>query len=477
MVFKRILKEKISGTLTVRNDQFHSHLYFEKGTLVYAQTNLLNFRLPELLLESGKIKPEQFSEIQELLKTEKKKIGNILVAQNVISHRDLYHALEYQLEAIAIHTFSVKKGEWDFAHNPPTAEQKSGIKLEMDRVVMKGMEKVESVNRFRKEYLRHAPVFRQVDRKALDAISEKEYHFIKGAKKLKTPSHKEIIKALKISEVFYWRTLFVLNVLNVVDLFKPKIVKRKIPLTKELSQIYDAIKKKSLSYYQVLGLKDFATKKEVAQAYYFMTDKFSAEKFGDQLDGECRKKLNLVMVVIKSAFSTLTNSEAKEAYDFHLLKPESGVDEEEKQGEGDTDPVDREYYKIAKAYYQQKKYEGAIPFIEEAIKYNQEQASYFMLLGMCQSQLPVHHEKAEKTLLKVADMERWNADPYFILGKMYQATGAEKKARKFFEKALDVNAQHTLAGKMIRELKGGGTTKINFLPGFLKKGVRPSKLK
>jgi Tfp pilus assembly protein PilF len=61
---------------------------------------------------------------------------------------------------------------------------------------------------------------------------------------------------------------------------------------------------------------------------------------------------------------------------------------------------------------------------------------------------------AEKNLDRAAQMEPWNADPLFALGQLYKSENMMKKAREYFEKALEINMEHTLAGKAISEFGG-----------------------
>jgi uncharacterized protein HemY len=59
-------------------------------------------------------------------------------------------------------------------------------------------------------------------------------------------------------------------------------------------------------------------------------------------------------------------------------------------------------------------------------------------------------------------MEPWNADPMFALGQLYKSENLTKKAKAYFEKALELNLDHTLAGKAMDEFIGMGDKKSLF---------------
>jgi tetratricopeptide (TPR) repeat protein len=67
-------------------------------------------------------------------------------------------------------------------------------------------------------------------------------------------------------------------------------------------------------------------------------------------------------------------------------------------------------------------------------------------------QYPNLRRDAEQSFLKQAEMEPWNADPYYFLGELYQLEGLVIRAEKQFEKALEINLEHTKAGIRMNQI-------------------------
>jgi Tfp pilus assembly protein PilF len=100
----------------------------------------------------------------------------------------------------------------------------------------------------------------------------------------------------------------------------------------------------------------------------------------------------------------------------------------------------------------------AAVLLEKVVALDNSNFSYNFLLGLSQLEIPLLKRKAEKTLLKVCDMDPHNAEPLYALGLLYRAEDMPKKAEVFFRKALEINVDHTLAGKMLDEMEGKNET-------------------
>ena len=130
LVLKKILKEKLHGELKVKGENFEKRLYFINGDLIFARTNQIQERLGEILFKTGKIGRAQFWNIHRLMEGKKEKVGKILVQNEILAQRDLFLALIHQVTAIAVSTFSLDSGEWDFIRTIPKVPEDSNFKIE-----------------------------------------------------------------------------------------------------------------------------------------------------------------------------------------------------------------------------------------------------------------------------------------------------------------------------------------------------------
>jgi tetratricopeptide (TPR) repeat protein len=80
-----------------------------------------------------------------------------------------------------------------------------------------------------------------------------------------------------------------------------------------------------------------------------------------------------------------------------------------------------------------------------------------MLLAMTQSKLHIYRQEAEKNFIRATRLEPWNAEAFVGLGVLYKKEGLHVKAKKQFERALQIDPDHKIAKKELTgEKKPGG---------------------
>lgn len=132
-------------------------------------------------------------------------------------------------------------------------------------------------------------------------------------------------------------------------------------------------------------------------------------------------------------------------------------------GEKKDESADRAktLYRKAKTLYAQKQYEVAIQPLEEAIRIDPGKSDLYLLLGLCQSEVPSLKRKAEQNLLKAAGMESWNAEPVAALGMLFYSEKLYSRAEAYFRKALALEPRHALAKNKLAELSGPEKTSFS----------------
>ncbi|MDH5744372.1 MAG: tetratricopeptide repeat protein, partial [Candidatus Aminicenantes bacterium] len=107
-------------------------------------------------------------------------------------------------------------------------------------------------------------------------------------------------------------------------------------------------------------------------------------------------------------------------------------------------------FRQGKTLFNQARYEEALVFLEQAVRLSRDRASYFLLLAMTQARLHVYRKEAEKNFVRAIKLEPWNAEAFAGLGLLYKREGLYIKARKQFERALQIDPDHRIAKKELR---------------------------
>jgi tetratricopeptide (TPR) repeat protein len=135
-------------------------------------------------------------------------------------------------------------------------------------------------------------------------------------------------------------------------------------------------------------------------------------------------------------------------------------------------------FRQGKTLFNQGRYEEALVLLEEAVRLKDDKGDYFLLLAMAESKVPALSKKAERDFLKAIEMESWNPEGFVGLGLLYKREGLLLRARKQFERALEIDSEHKAARKALGEMEENPeSAKKTGLKGFFSKDLFGSKKK
>src|SRR4030095_2949407 len=112
---RKISAELRSGDLQVRSGKVAKTLFFDRGRLVFATSNLKKDRLGEALVALGRITDEDFSRVSALMKGDRKRrFGEALVASGVMDKSEMGTAVARQVRRIVVSLFELQEGAASF---------------------------------------------------------------------------------------------------------------------------------------------------------------------------------------------------------------------------------------------------------------------------------------------------------------------------------------------------------------------------
>jgi tetratricopeptide (TPR) repeat protein len=457
-VLRKIFIEKSSGELKLKGESFEKTLYFDEGSLCFARTNVLHERLGEILFKTGKINQTQFWDIHKLLSGQKDKIGTLMVRNNFISQKDLHFALIYQVRVIALSTFSLTGGEWEFSPLRPDLPEDSTFKIELPVIFFEGVQRFRSLPLFKNNFVNHSLQPKPLSNEIRGFFNSDEIDFYQELQRHSPGRAAEIAAKMGVAEDTLWQKLMLFFLLNTLEFTPAAVDKETCENMEELITLYEKLKAKEMDYYDLFNLKNTATFNEIKDTYYQHAKKFHPDRFGDARDPELKEKANFVFARINKAFEVLNHEETRREYDMKGYKEIQSMD---KSSENLVEKANL-FYRKAKTLYAQKKFWEAASFMEEAVRNDPGKASYFLLLGLSQSNIPTMRRVAEKNLQKVVEVEPWNAEPLVALGLLFLAEKMDKRAENFFRRALAIDPDHEVALSKIAELTGADKKQSRF---------------
>ena len=115
-VLEQLRRRKATGTLTVSSGTVKKCIYMKSGQIVFATSNLVQDRLGEILVKTGKLTLKDLEYATQLFKKNAglKKLGAILVENKLIASKDLFGGLKDQVKDIIYSLILLDEGEYQF---------------------------------------------------------------------------------------------------------------------------------------------------------------------------------------------------------------------------------------------------------------------------------------------------------------------------------------------------------------------------
>jgi tetratricopeptide (TPR) repeat protein len=449
-VLRKVFIEKISGELSIKGENFEKTLFFSDGSICFAKTNVLHERLGEVLFKIGKIDQSQFWDIHKLISGQKSKIGKVLVDNNFISQKDLFFGLMNQVRVIALSTFSLTSGEWEFSATLPDIPEDSRFKIELPGVFAEGVPRFKSLPLFKNNFLKRSLQTKPISDDISSILKNEDIDFFNKLNSAQKEPAEKIAAELGYPDEFFWQKVALFFLLNALEFTEVAIDKELSQNYEDLIALYDNLKAREMDYYELFGLKNNAVFSEIKEVYYQYAKKFHPDRLGEAPAPELREKANFVFARINKAFEILSNDEKRREYDMKGYKE---LQAQEKSSENLIEKANL-YYRKAKTLYSQQRFRETASLMEEVIRNDPSKAAYFLLLGLSQSNIPNLRRAAEKNFQKVIELEPWNAEPYAALGMLFQSEKLEKRAENYYRKALAIDPEHELAKKRLTEMLG-----------------------
>ncbi len=141
-VLRRIALEDLSGDLQVTSPSAIKTVYFDRGFVVFASSDLKSDRLGESMTEAGRISPHEFALASMLMKTTRQKFGKVLVEAGIVSEEELGPHVAAQVNRIVLSLFSEKRGMYSFDERPCSIPMELMVSLSVYRILIEGIRRM-----------------------------------------------------------------------------------------------------------------------------------------------------------------------------------------------------------------------------------------------------------------------------------------------------------------------------------------------
>jgi tetratricopeptide (TPR) repeat protein len=432
--------KKKRGRLCFSHEGIEKCIIFRDGFLVFSETNDPKERIGSILFKLGKISKEVFSNIIRYIEP-MHTIGSVLVKNGFITEKSLNDALHYQIREITLNLFPLFKGKLKFQEREGFAEEHLFSKIEIPDLIEEGIRRLK-YDPSMKEFLEKKHFF-PGSKEYIDRITQNEKDLldkIDGKSSVKVLLH-----STDFSPGFFWKALYLLYALGLIDDKKKKKIlvkkekKRRVApedIEKKIKEVVALSEKISeMNYYQILDIPESAPQDTIKKAYFELARKYHPDSFGEDVSSDNREKIDDVFTHVTRAYHAVSSSGKKQVYESERETP---ADEKKVEMEAKA----KKRFRQGKTLYNKGRYEEALVALEEAVRLKKTSGDYFLLYAMIESKVSQFKEKAEEDFKKAIELTPFNTEAFMGLGIYYKQEGLPIKAVKMFKKALSLDPGH-----------------------------------
>lgn len=496
-LIREISTKELSGTLRLEHDRAQSALYFEKGQVVYAASNLRTLRLREYLTKRGVLSEKERASEKNLSDLE---LAAALRAKGALTQREIDGLLTTQVSDILRVALLWTEGTWDFNErarlNDPVRVKVESANLLREAAQRLPLKFVSQRFRNPREMISRAhevsglsnflPAESFMLSRLDKPIKLEDLVPLSGLRELDAY---RVIYGLVLSGSLkreYWQNAFrtegtKANTEQPPTTVAPVIQTVAPPVTENLwkfsnSEDDDLEKflrriKNATSYYEVIELPSTAKASEIKDAYYALARRYHPDRFHLKSGTKLHAQISSAFARITQAYETLTDQKTRTAYDQNLERSRQFSESAPKatQTEAAADPTEdfdfdddgsesefgRAEYSFREGFgaLQQGRISAAVTHLAAASRLAPNEARYRAYYGRALAADENTRRLAENEMQAAVKLEPANAAFRIMLAELYFDLKFHRRAQTELDRALALDPNSATAHALLRKLQ------------------------
>lgn len=171
-LFSLLNMSRRSGLLLLIAEQAQKSVYFRRGEIVFAGSNLPEDRLGQVLYRTGKLSREGLEEAERHV-TPGQRFGAMLLERKLIDPSSLLWGVKYQMEEIIYSIFRLTHGSFFLFDGNFVEDDLAIVAIDTNNVLMEGYQRVDELGLIGEHIRGHGTILRPTGRKAEAKLSER----------------------------------------------------------------------------------------------------------------------------------------------------------------------------------------------------------------------------------------------------------------------------------------------------------------
>jgi two-component system, OmpR family, response regulator len=141
---------KETGELGVQKGKVKKVVFFEKGTPVFALSNLATDRFGQFLVRVGKIKQEDLKDAAAVASASKRRTGDVLVERGLLKDTERLYYVGQQVKSIIYSLFGWEDGTYTMSFRDRVAAESIKLDIHPGNLIVRGVKKLYKPDRLKR---------------------------------------------------------------------------------------------------------------------------------------------------------------------------------------------------------------------------------------------------------------------------------------------------------------------------------------
>ena len=150
-VIRNLYIDRRSGILHLEQDGIRKRIYFKKGSMIFANSDVNDDRIGEFLIRQGAIERASFEMAAKVAKETHKRFGKTIVEMGYMTADDMQALVTGQIEAIIYSLFMWRSGEWKFEPHEDPVDEDIMLNLSTADIILEGTRRMEDIDAMRRD--------------------------------------------------------------------------------------------------------------------------------------------------------------------------------------------------------------------------------------------------------------------------------------------------------------------------------------
>ncbi len=149
-VIRKLYVNRRSGILHLAQDKISKRIYFRKGSMIFANSDVETDRLGEFLIRQELIDREAFERASKVMKETGNRFGRTLVELGFATAEEMEAKVVDQIQTIIYSLFSWERGEYQFEQHESPVDEDIVLNLSTADIILEGTRRLDDMDKVRR---------------------------------------------------------------------------------------------------------------------------------------------------------------------------------------------------------------------------------------------------------------------------------------------------------------------------------------